>query len=268
MIWRRVQQYAAAHARLRARLGLMPDAVRWRYIAGATDLDAAIQRMRDNGLGRWLQGLSRDPDISTIEQALTRGLHEVVRDVASWLPKSWQGVRRWLHDGLTLIYIRRLLRHTSVVLPVGIDPVLGDIAQSALERRSQVLAATHYSRYLSTEGFEWDHWFGYFQTLRPPTRGREAYVIDRLQKLLVEHRDAIEHAREQWRRPHDIENLNPDLQWRLREELGDKIFDLLSGESFHAGAILIYGVLELLQFERARALLTARYYGWEHARIT
>lgn len=267
MSWRRVQQYAATHARLRARLGIMPDADRWRYIAGGADLDAVVQRMRDGGLGHWVHGLPRNPDIATIEQALIQGLVGLTRDIAGWLPKNWRDVKRWLEDGLTVIFIRRLLRTHAVKLPAGIDPLLVDVAQAPLERRGQVLAATRYARYLGAAGTEFDRWLAHFETVRPPSHGREAYVIDRLQRLVATHNDTIRVERGRWRKAQDTAALNQDAQWRLRDELGARAMILLSGESFHAGAVLIYGMLELLQFERARALLTARCYEWEHARF-
>lgn len=267
MTWRRVQQYASAHARLRARLGQMPDVEHWRYIASGTDLDAVVQRLRDGGLGRWVHGLPRNPTIDAIDQVLTNGLVGTIRDLSAWLPREWAGVARWLEEGVGLIFIRRLLRSHAVRLPAGTDPLLAEVAQAPLARRGQVLAATRYARYLTHGQDMMTPWLARFESVRPPVHGREKYVIDRLLKLIAAHHASIIAERGRWHGAQDLSALNPDTQWRLREDLDGTTRDLLSGESFHAGAVLIYGVLELLQFERVRALLTARYYNWESARV-
>jgi hypothetical protein len=265
----RIQRYAYAHARLRARLGSMPGPERWRYIAGGGDMTAVLRRMRENGLDRWVRDLSRNPDMDAIEHALGGGLIALKRDLGNWLPREWSGTVRWLHDGVDLVFLRRLLQNRVVKLPSQLDPVVFDLAQAPLEQREQLLATTRYARYLGGGSDESiiDRWFTCFGSLRPRAHGRESYVIYRLQKVVSQHTLLISQQRARWNQEQDTSTLNPDAQWRLRSDLEKEIRDLLCGESFHAGAVLAYGVLELVQFERARALLVARYFSWEHARF-
>lgn len=270
MDYGRIQRFAFAHARLRARLGQMPSPERWRYIAGGGDMGAVVQRMRDNGLDRWIGDLARNPDMEAIERALTEGLIALKRDLANWLPRQWSGIVRWLHDGIDLVFIRRLLQSHIVRLPSQLDPVVFDLAQAPLEQREQLLATTRYSTYLvnGSKDSLMDRWLARFDSLRPHSHGRESYVIYRLQKLISKHTLLISQQRARWNQAQDTSTLNPDAQWKLRSDLERGIKDLLCGESFHAGAVFSYGILELLQFERVRALLVARHFSWEHARFT
>ncbi|MGA8262294.1 MAG: hypothetical protein WB783_18970 [Arenicellales bacterium] len=241
----------------------MPGPPEWRYIAEAADLDAAIQRMRASGLAHWVGDLPGAPDLSTIEQTLMRSVVQLVRDLKRWLPPGWDGVRRWLDDGVGLVYVRALLRPTRLELPAGVDPALQEAAAADPADRRSILAKTRYARYLGDGVPTMDRWLGAFPAALPQTRGREAYVLARLQKLAADHLGSLGEVRRQWQRTDDPAALDADIQWRLREELERNLRDLLGGYPFHAGFFLVCALLELLQFERCRALLMARAYGWE-----
>lgn len=259
----RVLRLSNPHARARARLGRMPGSEAWRYIAEAGDLDATIQRMRENGLGHWVGDLPRSPDVPAIEGTLIQGLIQLVRDLRRWLPPGWGAVRRWLDDGVGLIFVRELLRLPGAEPALDIDPVLSVVAAAPMERRRAILAETRYARYMDDGAHPFDRWLSAFSTVQPPAYGREGYVLTRLEKLVTGHLEALREARLQWRRAADPTGLDSDVQWRRREALAHDLRDLLGGYPFHAGFFLTYALLELLQLERCRALLMARAYGWD-----
>lgn len=208
------------HARARARLGRMPDAAAWRYIAEAGDLDATMQRMRDNGLDRWVGALPRSPGVPVIERTLLQCAISLARDVKRWLAKDGRTMTRWLDQ----------------------------IAEAG-------------------DGFDLDRWLRAFSTLRPSASGPGGWATQRLHHLVETHLQDIHEARRRLRQAADPGTLDVDIQWRLREKLAGDMRGLLGGYPFNAGIFLIYAVLELLQFERCRALLVARAHGWDAAGV-
>jgi len=107
--------YAEAQARIRARVGSMPDANAWRRLAAETDLDQLIERMRSQGLWYWVAGLPRQPDTASIEIHLQERLIERATVLAAWLPPPWAQVQAWIRIGLGLFLVRSVL----------IDPAVG-----------------------------------------------------------------------------------------------------------------------------------------------
>jgi len=262
-----IRLYAAAHARIRARLGAMPGPADWQYVAEASDLDGAIQRMRDRGLDHFVAALPRTPNLGAIDRALENGLRSRLRDSRTWLPYHWRRIRQWLTDGIALAYARRLLRPVDAPVPDDVDPLLVRLAEEPLDRRAALLSKSRYSRYLTAPGAEFDLWLRDFSSLCPRTGGREAYVLERLQRLLSSHQAAVLAERRRGQRASALNELDPDAEWRLRSDLAARARDLVCGTPFHAGLVFIYALLEYLQFERARAILTARAYHWQPARI-
>ncbi|MFZ0487742.1 MAG: hypothetical protein WAL83_12155 [Arenicellales bacterium] len=204
------------HARARARLGRMPDAAAWRHIAEAGDLDATVQRMRDNGLNLWVGTLPRSPDVPVIEKTLLQGAISLARDVKRWLAKDGLRTSRWLDQ----------------------------IAQAG-------------------DGFDLDRWLRAFSMLRPSASRPGERATERLHHLVETHLQDIREARRRLRQAADPGVLDVDIQWRLREKLAGDMRGLLGGYPFNAGFFLIYAMLELLQFERCRALLVARAHRWD-----
>ena len=264
----RVFHYASPHSRVRARIGAMPDKDQWQYIVAARDLDTSIQRMRENGLARWVGQLSRAPGTRAIEKALRQGVADVVGDVCRWLPARWRDTVRWMQTGLVQLWVQDLLRNAECDLPRQAPAALQGIAAQPLEHRREALQAAGFARHVEQDHLVLlEEWLRGFDAACPALRGGEARAVLRIRRLLVEHRVAVlDASRRAWReyRPQESDDLT---QWRLRERLAARLRDLLGYETFHGGFLLLYVVLELLQFERCRALLLARSRGWDAAGV-
>ncbi len=257
-------QYADLQARVRARLGAMPDEARWRYVADASDLDNLIERMRTSGLAHWVMDLPRSPDTSTIESRLQQHLLDLLEYVGRLLPDHWQGVRRQLFLAGNLAWAQRLLTESDIEPPERIDAALKPVFSLPVNERRRRLEQTPYPRYLSTPS-PYDRWLTDFIGACPLVAGREAYVLRRLAKCVRRHRARLLELRKQ---AAATRSLDPAAQWRLRDELGYELRGLIGGNPFHAGLLLIYCLLELLQYERCRAFLVARSRGWERPELS
>lgn len=256
-------QYADVQARVRARIGEMPDESRWHYVADATDLDNLIERMRSSGLAHWVVDLPRSPDTFTIERRLQQHLLTLLDNVGRLLPGRWIGVKRWLYLASNLVWAQRLLTESDIEPPEQIDSALKPIFSLSVNERSKSLEQTPYHQYLSTPS-PFDRWLLDFTSACPSVSGREAYVLRRLTSSVLQHRVQLLDLRKQ-----TVTTKTVDLaaQWKLRAELARDLRGLIGGDPFHAGLILIYCLLELLQFERCRAFLVARSRGWERPEI-
>lgn|GEM_PF-2254980 len=256
-------QYANVQARIRARIGAMPNEAQWHYVADASDLDNLIGRMRSNGLAHWVVDLPRSPDTVTLEHRLQQQLLGLLNDVGRLLPGRWSDVKRWLYLAGNLPWAQRLLSEADVEPPEQIDAALKPIFLLPAGERSRRLEQTPYHQYLSTSS-PYDRWLLDFAAVCPSVSGREAYVLKRLTKCILRHRDRLLDLRQQAASTNSVDLL---AQWRLRDEFAREVRGLIGGAPFHAGLILIYGLLELLQFERCRAFLVARSRGWERPEI-
>jgi hypothetical protein len=260
----RVFQYAQPQTRARARIGAIPGKTQWQHIAAARDLDAMIQRMRENGLAHWIGQLPRAPDTRAIENSLHQGIADIVDDVCRWLPGRWRDTRRWLQSGLLIMLVRNLLHETECDLPEGSPAVLQRIAAQPLEQRYEALEAAGYAQHLEKNHALWlQQWLEEFSAVCPTLSGREAYAIARIKRLLHEHNNALLNARRLAYQAKTHYLPGDPAQWRLREQLTDRLRGLLGYETFHAGLLFLYLLLELLQAERCRALLLSRVHGWD-----
>ena len=256
-------RYADIHARVRARIGAMPDEARWHYVADASDLDNLIERMRSSGLSHWVADLPRSPNTITIEDSLRQHLLNLLKNVGRLLPGRWTGVKRWLYLASNLLWVQRLLTEADIEPPEQIDATLRPIFSLPVDERSKRLEQTPYHRYLSTSS-PFDSWLSDFSACCPAVSGREAYVLRRLIRSVLRHRTRLLGLRKQ-AAVHGT--VDPAAQWRLRDELSLELRGLIGGDPFHVGLVLIYCLLELLQYERCRAFLVARSCGWERPEI-
>lgn len=251
-------QYAEIQARIRARIGAMPDESRWSYVGDATDLNSLIERMRTSGLSHWVADLPRSPDTITIEHRLQQHLLNLLENVGRLLPNRWIGVRRWLELVPGLMWTQRLLAESEIKPPENIDAALKPLFSLPPGERATGLEQTPYHQYLSWPS-PFDRWLLDFASVCPAISGREAYALRRITRSVLRHRGQLLSLREQ---AATAKTVDPAAQWRLRDQLGRELRDLIAGDPFHIGLILIYCLLELLQYERCRAFLVAHSRGW------
>ncbi len=264
----RVFQYADVQARVRARIGAMPDDAAWQRIATARDLDSTIQQMREHGLAHWVEDVSRSPDAGALERSLQQGCAALVNTLCRWLPPHWRAVNAWLNLGLRVGQFETLMNMPDPALAPGSDALLAAIAELPQAQRRDALVQAGYARFVLRPGpAALDTWLNEFERACPQLTGMEAYVLHRLRRLLVDHRRAVTKARREWNRTDRRDTSGIDLQWRAREQLDRRLRALLGGEPFHAGLVFVYALLELLQFERCRALLLARSNAWQSSGV-
>lgn len=256
-------RYADVQARTRARLGDMPDAARWRYVADAGDLDNLIERMRASGLAHWVADLPRNPGTAAIEYRLRQHLLDLLNRAGQLLPAHWAGVGRRLALAGNLPWAATLLTEAEIEPPERIDAALRPIFSAPVGERRGRLELTPYHRYLSAAS-PVDRWLADLIRSLPRASGREAYVLARLKKNLFRYRERLLGLRRQAAEGGSSDHA---AQWRLHATTADELRALIGGDPFHAGLVLIYCLLELLQYERCRALLTARARGWERPDI-
>jgi hypothetical protein len=257
-----VLELAQMQAWVRARIGLMPDDARWHYIADAVELDNLIERMRDNGLAYWVRELPRSPSTGAIEDHLDARLAGLLFELGRMLPARWRGLRPWLNTGARLLYLGRLRGETELDDTQLKDPWLRALSRLSLPERREQLRRSVYQDYVTSDA-PLDLWIAEFSRHRPPVTEREGYMIGRLQRLLDQHRFDIEAL------SRAALSASPDhaAQWRLRGELAQRLRALLGGSPFHATLMLIYGLLEALQYERCRALLLSRARNWQRPEL-
>ena len=257
-----VLELAQMQARVRARIGQMPDDARWHYVADAVELDNLIERMRDNGLSYWVRELPRSPDTAAIEDYLDARLAALLLDLIRMLPARWRGLRPWLTTGARLLYLERMAADAEIDDVPLQDPWLRELSRLPPPERREQLRQSTLREYLEADA-PLERWMGEFSRHCPPLTQREGYVVGRIERLLQQHRMAIE-ALHQVR-----QDQSQDLaaQWRLRGELAQRLRALLGGSPFHASLVLIYGLLEALQYERCRALLIGRARNWRRPEL-
>ncbi len=266
-VWR-VFRFADRYARLRTRLGTMPDAEQWNYIFQASDLDNLIERMRSHGLGDWLKELPRNPDLDTLERHLYRRCVAFVGNFVKQIPREWSYSARLLRALPDIYALRLLMTQESPSLLSADESPLWIIRDRPRSERTALLEGTIYGDMLVQGCSPEQRWLECFIDSVPVSAGIEARMVKRLRDLLVSHQAQVQKLRKSYR---DVAlsaeapatPVPEDAQWHARSQLMRDIRALVAAsDSLHGGFILIYGMLEALQFERMRALLLAYAHGW------
>jgi hypothetical protein len=241
----RVVRHANMQARVRARLGDLPGRELWRELAEVRRLDALLERLRASTLAFWVRDLPRHPEPPAIERQLAQQWHARQRETARLLPETWKSFRRWLELGAALS-----------LLPVA----LAGAGDASVARHGE--AAGH-ARFLDGTRVRWRAWRQEGRGMLRDLRGVPADTARRLERLWLAHEQTIVQRRAV---VSDV-GVDPDAQWFLRAQLERGLHDLAAGDPFHPALVPILLGLEWIQFERARALLLARAYGWPAPRF-
>ncbi len=243
---------------MRARLGAMPELRTWQYLADAADVDVLIARMRASGLGHWVETLPRSPDVAAIEEALFDGLRRWVGRLVRLLPERWSDLDQWLRRGVELAAARRF--EDADVRDLRVDTERRTAAADRAETRRRLVPDPG----APPEAATLVVWLKDFERHCPALGGREGYVVRRLLRCVGKHLKTLARLRD---RAAAGESLDLGVQWRLRDRLADELRALLGGEPFHAGFVLVYALLEILHYEKCRALLIAVSRRWSVTQV-
>jgi len=250
MINRSVKQYAFAHARIRARIGLMPNEGGWQRILDAGDLETTIEVMSTSGLGHWVSDFPRKPTADEIERRCLISLLGITLFISQLLPGHWKATGHWIARLPHVLQIRPLLSGSAengFLLPGS--PFTRVLSQ-AVEQRYQSIQDSEYGIYLDPDKVPEARWAEQLNTQFPVVKGYEQQLIMRITQLLSEHQQALSSP------------LPAEQIWSQRKTLFEQLKYLLAGNPFHAGTLFVYGLLESIQFERVRAILLLRAYRW------
>jgi hypothetical protein len=266
----RVLRHAGTQARIRAWVGDMPAAKQWRYIEQAADLDSLIERMRASGLAAWLKDLPREPEARQIERHLTEQSRMVITGIVDLFPATWDRAAQWLRLLPELVQLKRLLAEQPDMAAMDDAALYRQVAEWSLEERRAFLLNTPFAEVVDGKRTPAAVWWDEFSKRLPSMPPREARVFRRLGKLLLAYWQELNEARYQARRrareSGRSENMGADVltQWQFQDRLQQRVRELMfSGDPFHSGLILGFGVISMLQLERVRALLLAYVHGWQ-----
>lgn len=223
----RVLGFANTQARVKARLGELPGPEFWRELADIPRLDGLLDRLRVSGLSSWVSALPRRPEPLVLERHLAECWRVRRRETARLLPATWERLQRRLAVGTSRLPETPAATETLATSPVGEEI------------------------FLRAEDGDW-------RSLQREFRGRTTDVVSRLERLWRAHARAIAAQRAS----HSGAGADPDEQWLLRSRLERGLRDLAAGDPFHPALVMILLDLEWIQFERVRALVLARAYGW------
>lgn len=263
----KVLRYAESQARSRARIGAMPDASQWRRMAQAQDLDELVARMHRNGLTFWVAGLPRTPDALTIERHLQERCRALVAELGRLLPPTWAAWAEWLRLMPELVWVRPLVERGEDSGLVEVAGTLGDVARPADARRREAVAAVRFAACLGAGVSPEAVWLESLVDRLPRLAAAERRAVGRVVGCVRRHLaevGALRHAaREAPLEPGAARPGDAGRMWALRARFGEDLRALLAGNPFHAGTVIVYGLLEVLQLERVRALLIAKQRGWD-----
>lgn len=250
MSGRSVSHYAYVHARIRGRIAAMPGKNGWQQILNASDLETAIETMSAAGLQYWVADFPRRPAPAEIERRCLISLLGIALFVTRYLPRHWENTAQWLLDLPHLLQLRTVLSANAdkgLLLP---GSPFHDIILQPRPQRRKLLADSRYGSYLDDTHPPESCWAQRFASTLPVVQGQEAQVIKHLVQVLSEHFRGIKPG------------MSAEQVWVQRRVLAARLRLLLAGDPFHGGILLIYALLECIQFERIRAILLLRAYQW------
>lgn len=250
MAGRPVNEYAYAHARIRGRIGDMPDEAGWQRIINAGDLETTIETMSGSGLQYWVTDFPRHPEPLEIERRCLISLLGICLFVSAHLPERWRRTGQWL---LQLPHVLQL----SAALSVNVDEKqllpgspFQPLISLPVSHRNKALREGEYAVYFEEGKSPESSWAAHFESSLPKLQNQERHTISRLVTLLVEYYRMIE------------PDMTSEQVWIVRTEMYNRLKLVLAGDPFQIGTLLIYALLESIQFERIRAILLLRVYQW------
>lgn len=246
----RVSEYAYIHARIRGRIGVMPDEKEWRQILNAGGLETTIEAMSASGLNHWVSDFPRRPPPLEIERRCLLSLVGTFLFVEAHLPERWKPTGRWLLQLPHVLQLRTALSERVEKNQLLPGSPFTDLVSLTPAQRRQSLQDSDYSDYLNDQSAPETRWAARFESTLPDVSVREVHSLTRLRGLILEHFSGIE------------PQLQPEQVWLHRASLFERLKLALAGDPFYISTLLIYAALESIQFERVRAVLLLRAYQW------
>lgn len=264
MIYARTLKFAAIQARLRARIGKLPDAGAWRVLARNPTTEL-LDGLDGIGVDFWLEGLSPNVTRDGLERHFNSRIRILLQRVASWLPGEWDDFGEQLTLAPDIFWVAPLLAGDDPGTRLDPDSRLHRAARSAPGQRRGILEQTPFAAYLTgTEPTE-IQWRDKLAASIPRLSRGERRPVARLEKTLKSFLDEKSAHYEQLAGSQNQaaeSSVSAPGVWRHHRVLEDRLYMLLAGDPFHPALILIYALFELLTMEKLRALLLCRLLGW------
>lgn len=234
-----------AHARLHARHGRRLDAAAWRRIEVLRDFAPLLALARGTALQPWLAGIGADSDVRQVEAALRRHWRALVDEVAAWMPADWRPAIVWCALLPDLALLQHLARGGAAAAWMEDDDRWRALCAALPRARQAVLAAGP----AADLAVAWPApqrmgaaWHDAWQRRLPQPLGEARAMLDRLVRLLVDHRQAFAEAA-------------PSQGWQQRGALQAGLTLLLRRAALEPAAVFAHLALCALDLERLRAEL-------------
>jgi len=241
-----------AQARLQARFGARPDAVVWRRIEAIREMSALFEAARSTAFRPLVAGLAPDDDVHALEAGLRAHWRELASEVTGWLPGAWQRAAEWFARIPDLPVIDHLLRGGAAHGWMRADPVFGALAEVEPAARRRALAEgplAELERSLPAADLAptaiAEAWIAALHERLPDATGDEATHLDRLGRVLREHRHAIVTA-------------HPGEAVVMRQALAARLETLFRRAAMTPAAGFAFLALAALDFLRLRGEIARR----------
>lgn len=262
MILTRAIRYASIQARLRARIGRLPDAAAWGILAAHPNQDL-LAGLDGGGVDFWLEGLASGASVDALERHFMGRMRHLLRCVAGWLPDEWERFGDCLVVAPDIFWLKPVLDGEDPGTRLDRDSELQALIRAAPPQRLALAEKSRVGRYLDGGSRPEAQWRTDLLDRIPVIPRAERRPVERLSRILDEYLDAKDRVFQKLAEGNDSgEAPDESGSWQTHAMLERRLRLLLAGDSFNAALILVYGLLELLTMEKLRALLICRLTGW------
>jgi hypothetical protein len=260
----RTRRYAVIQARIRARIGKIPGDKEWRNLAVNLDLQSLLDAMNHRGLGFWITDLTASADPERIERLIFRRLRLLISEIGDLLPQDWSGVSKWLSAAPDIFWVDSITRGASPALFIDIDSPLNELIRLPVDQRHDSIMNSNLAQFVIEGQRSEQVWLDLLPSVLPKLNFPEQKVFRKLNGIFRDYLFEKNELVAGW------QSLNPGgalmglpvTTSQTHAAVKQQLHTLLAGDPFHAGTIVIYGLLEFLNMVKTRELLLSRVYGW------
>lgn len=264
MTYSRTIRFAGIQAKLRARIGRLPDRHTWSTLA-LEPVAEPREGLDGAGVGFWIEGLPQNVSRDGLERHFLGRIRALLARIAHWLPRQWIEFGDQLVLAPDVFWVAPVLAGDDLSMRLDPDSLLQEAARAAPEQRRGILEHSPFAPFLDGPASPEDLWRDGLVARIPRLPRAERRPVDRLLKVLEDYLHEKHKGYQQHAGPpdnHDTSGVSSPGEWRHHRVLEEKLYVLLAGDPFHPALILIYALLELLTMEKLRALLLCRLLGW------